>query len=311
MVLGESEVGYDGLPELPPNWEYNKPDGVDGAPAAAEVPLAAAPPDSSPDQSVVDARTPQEQQCDGGDEKSGQLLLELPPPPPPEKLVSDSEEPPPPPEKLVSDGGDEKSGQLLLELPPPPPEKLVSDSEEPPPPTKNLVSDSEDEKSGQLLHELPPPPEKLVSDSEDEYFHWTPSQGELSDLSCPLCQDVATSLADLETHYHQYHVNPRFLSQIDVKLFKLSNFLVKEIGDPDCESKYPGLYRCHECFNTFSQSSNLKLHLVGHSVEPATVQMAPKTEHHASPPGLANNNITVDINKKKSLHNGSSRRLDR
>ena len=237
MVLGESEVGYDGLPELPPNWEYNKPDGVDGppAPAAAEVPLAAAaPPDSSPDQSVVDARTPQEQQCDGGDEKSGQLLLGL------------------------------------------------------------------------------SPPEKLVSDSEDEYFHWTPPHRELSDLSCPLCQDVSTSFADLETHYHQYHVNPRFLSQIDVKLFKLSNFLVKEIGDPDCESKYPGLYRCHECFNTFSQSSNLKLHLVGHRVpvEPSTVQMAPKTEH-ASPPGLANNNITVDNNKKKSLHNGSSRTLGR
>ena len=92
MVLGESEVGYDGLPELPPNWEYNKPGGVDGppAPAAAEVPLAAAaPPDSSPDQSVVDARTPQEQQCDGGDGKSGQLLLGLSPP---EKLVSDSED---------------------------------------------------------------------------------------------------------------------------------------------------------------------------------------------------------------------------
>ena len=144
--------------------------------------------------------------------------------------------------------------------------------------------------------EVPPPSQPVHSQqSQQHYFHWT-AHG-LDNLSCPICQDLHLSLAELEIHYHQYHVNPRFLSQADVKLFRLSNFLVKDLEDSDCEGRFPGLYRCHECFNTFSNSSNLKDHLVKHL--PA-IQMAPKTEHSSSP-----EIVNMIEKKKRSVHNKS------
>jgi hypothetical protein len=74
--------------------------------------------------------------------------------------------------------------------------------------------------------------------------------------------DYAT-VSELRIHYHQFHLNPRYLSHSDNKLYRLSNFLVKEHEDA-ADGDTAALYRCHECFNVFSRPNNLLLHLAKH-----------------------------------------------
>ena len=121
------------------------------------------------------------------------------------------------------------------------------------------------------VSDLIEPGQDLLTIGAEQYFLWKPPETS----TCTICENLYPSVVELETHYHQYHVNPHFLSQSSVKLYRLSNFLVRTHEDADQLSRIPALYRCHECFNTFSKSSNLKVHLVNHK---APEQMAPKTE---------------------------------
>ena len=148
----------------------------------------------------------------------------------------------------------------------------------------------------------------LVEGSEEnsvaKYYHWYPPLPPGQDIfPCSVCEQDQLSLSKLEIHYHQFHVNPRFLSQPDIKLFRLSNFLVNRHEDPSPYSPLPGLYRCHECFNVFDEVLNLKLHLVKH----LPVAMAPKTEH------IAPEYVSTVETKRKVLkrRRSSAQELDR
>merc|ERR1712130_1069524 len=51
------------------------------------------------------------------------------------------------------------------------------------------------------------------------------------------------------------------------------------------KTEYPGLYRCHECFNVFNKSCSLRTHLRNHQEEPSAdiktmvvAKMAPKID---------------------------------
>ena len=123
------------------------------------------------------------------------------------------------------------------------------------------------------ISDVTEPRQDLLTIGTEHFFIWKPPETS----TCAICENLYPSVVELETHYHQYHVNPHFLSQSSVKLYRLSNFLVRTHEDADQISQNPALYRCHECFNTFSKSSNLKVHLVNHQAL-CSEQMAPKTE---------------------------------
>merc|ERR1711881_376857 len=83
---------------------------------------------------------------------------------------------------------------------------------------------------------------------------------------CPICQEDFTEKSGLGTHFHQFHLNPHHLSPQDSNLYRLSNFLVR-VNEEIEESKktdFPGLYRCHECFNVFALAASLSAHLAAH-----------------------------------------------
>ena len=71
---------------------------------------------------------------------------------------------------------------------------------------------------------------------------------------------------ELKTHYYQFHLNPHHLSPQDVRLYRLSNFLVRLQAktEESPKTEFPGLYRCHQCFNLFNQTSSLIQHLATH-----------------------------------------------
>ena len=71
---------------------------------------------------------------------------------------------------------------------------------------------------------------------------------------------------ELRTHYYQFHLNPHHLSPQDVRLYRLSNFLVRLHAETEESPKtdFPGLYRCHHCFNLFNQPPSLIQHLATH-----------------------------------------------
>ena len=95
---------------------------------------------------------------------------------------------------------------------------------------------------------------------------------------------MSFNLSELRVHYHQYHLNPRHLSSSDNRLYRLSNFLVREHEDGDLAEKTGGsrgLFRCHECFNVFSEPRNLQIHLAKHQepvVHPVAIVAAAATE---------------------------------
>lgn len=78
-----------------------------------------------------------------------------------------------------------------------------------------------------------------------------------------MCQENFSEELDIRTHFHQYHLNPHLLAPEDVKLYRLSNFLVRvhEKTDEIKKTDFRGLYRCHECFNVFDQESCLSTHI--------------------------------------------------
>jgi hypothetical protein len=84
------------------------------------------------------------------------------------------------------------------------------------------------------------------------------------------------------------------LSSSDNRLYRLSNFLVRdhEDGPADKTDGRRALFRCHECFNVFSEPHNLQLHLVKHqepaaaavpiaavSLPPEEEKMPPRIDH--------------------------------
>ena len=62
-------------------------------------------------------------------------------------------------------------------------------------------------------------------------------------------------------------MNPRYLNTADNRLYRLSNFVVKEHEDAGSGSGPAAMYRCHECFRIFSLPGNLRHHLVRHKHE--------------------------------------------
>ena len=80
-----------------------------------------------------------------------------------------------------------------------------------------------------------------------------------------MCEETFPEEARLAVHFHQCHLNPHHLSPQDILLFRLSNFLVR-VHETTEETKtdFPGLYRCHDCYNVFDHPANLARHLSTH-----------------------------------------------
>lgn len=83
---------------------------------------------------------------------------------------------------------------------------------------------------------------------------------------CSVCQESFLEEEGLKTHVHQFHLNPHHLSPHDIHRYRLSNFLVRSYEESEDNQKtdFPGLYRCHECFQVFDQPGNLTIHLEQH-----------------------------------------------
>merc|ERR1711892_932313 len=119
--------------------------------------------------------------------------------------------------------------------------------------------------------------------STRRFFSWYPSsQSGSSSWNCDVCSEEFHLSHALSV---QFHLNPHHLSPEDSRLFRLSNFLVKLNEDIEIKTEYPGLYRCHECFNVFNKSCSLRTHLLQHQEEPSTdpktmvvAKMAPKID---------------------------------
>jgi len=118
------------------------------------------------------------------------------------------------------------------------------------------------------------------------FFSWYPSsQPGSSGWLCDVCSEEFLQSHALRVHFHQFHLNPHHLSPEDTRLFRLSNFLVNVNEDKEIKTEYPGLYRCHECFNVFNRSCSLRTHLQNHQEDPSTeiktmvvAKMAPKID---------------------------------
>jgi len=157
-----------------------------------------------------------------------------------------------PPEAILPSGWERWSPGSL----PPPPAPAT----QPPPPTPAAC----------------PPrtsPPQLLGDAAPRarYYQWAgpiPSQAG-GVLNCPVCEQSFPLEVDLRTHFHQFHLNPHHLSPQDVRLYRLSNFLVRLHAETEESPKtdFPGLYRCHHCFNLFNQPSSLIQHLATHEKE--------------------------------------------
>lgn len=99
------------------------------------------------------------------------------------------------------------------------------------------------------------------------YYTWQPRLALYSTCHCDVCLEQFRNIQELSVHFHQYHLNPHHLDQEDRRRFRLSNFLVNKHEDTESKTDFPGLYRCHECFNVFNLQNSLKTHLPTHSVE--------------------------------------------
>ena len=101
------------------------------------------------------------------------------------------------------------------------------------------------------------------------FYTWKPllSSPSTCPSHCDVCLHQFTNIAELCVHFHQYHLNPHHLAQEDRRKYRLSNFLINKHEDTESKTEFPGLYRCHECFNVFNLLNSLKSHLPTHSVE--------------------------------------------
>ena len=99
------------------------------------------------------------------------------------------------------------------------------------------------------------------------FYTWRPLLSSPSTCRCEVCLHQFTNSGELCVHFHQYHLNPHHLAQEDRRKYRLSNFLINKHEDTESKTEFPGLYRCHECFNVFNLLNSLKSHLPTHSVE--------------------------------------------
>ena len=107
-----------------------------------------------------------------------------------------------------------------------------------------------------------------VGDPPSQSFYtWKPRLSSPSTCHCDVCLDQFTNIAELCVHFHQFHLNPHHLAHEDRRKYRLSNFLINKHEDTESKTEFPGLYRCHECFNVFNLLNSLKSHLPTHSVE--------------------------------------------
>ena len=103
------------------------------------------------------------------------------------------------------------------------------------------------------------------------HYSWVPGNVSPPPWQCQVCPALFAAVDALATHFHQYHLNPHHLSQEDRRKYRLSNFLVNTNEEAEFKTEFPGLYRCHECFNVFSFPVSLREHLLAHSQPPAMV----------------------------------------
>ena len=99
------------------------------------------------------------------------------------------------------------------------------------------------------------------------FYTWKPRLSSPSTCHCDVCLHQFTNIGELCVHFHQFHLNPHHLGQEDRRKYRLSNFLINKHEEPESKTEFPGLYRCHECFNVFNLLNSLKSHLPTHSVE--------------------------------------------
>ena len=97
------------------------------------------------------------------------------------------------------------------------------------------------------------------------YYTWKPRLALYSTCHCDVCKQQFRNIQDLSVHFHQYHLNPHHLDQEDRRRFRLSNFLINKHEDTESKTEFPGLFRCHECFNVFDLQLSLKTHLPTHN----------------------------------------------
>ena len=115
------------------------------------------------------------------------------------------------------------------------------------------------------------PPQPQPSDTVtplppiQRYYTWNPGLALYSTCHCDVCLQQFRNIQDLSVHFHQYHLNPHHLGQEDRRRFRLSNFLINKHEDTESKTEFPGLFRCHECFNVFDLQHSLKTHLHTHN----------------------------------------------
>ena len=103
------------------------------------------------------------------------------------------------------------------------------------------------------------------------YYSWVPGNVSPPPWQCQVCPALFAAVDALATHFHQYHLNPHHLCHEDRRKYRLSNFLVNTNEEAEYKTEFPGLYRCHECFNVFSFPVSLREHLLTHLQPPAMV----------------------------------------
>ena len=96
------------------------------------------------------------------------------------------------------------------------------------------------------------------------HYSWLPGTVSSPPWQCQVCLTLFGTVDTLATHFHQYHLNPHHLSLEDRRKYRLSNFLVNTNEESEFKTEFPGLYRCHECFNVFSFPVSLREHLIKH-----------------------------------------------
>ena len=168
--------------------------------------------------------------------------------------------------------GDHDERVIIPSFPPPGPGPVS------PPPAPSLLPRSQPAAGAATDHtanaagdqiRVPPHPRPVTR--LRPHYSWVPGNVSPPPWQCQVCPALFAAVDALATHFHQYHLNPHHLSQEDRRKYRLSNFLVNTNEEAEFKTEFPGLYRCHECFNVFSFPVSLREHLLIHSTPPEMV----------------------------------------
>ena len=161
--------------------------------------------------------------------------------------------------------GHDDDGVIRPSFPPPGPGPVSPPTPSLPPCTRPAAAT--ENAAGDQSRDPPPRPVTRLR----AHYSWVPGNVSPPPWQCQVCPALFAAVDALATHFHQYHLNPHHLSQEDRRKYRLSNFLVNTNEEAEFKTEFPGLYRCHECFNVFSFPVSLREHLLTHIQPPAMV----------------------------------------